>query len=136
MGTLDGNVALVTGAGGGLGRSHALALAREGAAVVVNDLGGTRDGTGAGSAMADQVVAEIVGLGGRAVADYGSVSDPQGAAGMVTRAVEAFGRLDILVANAGILRDKTFAKMNDAMWDAVIAVHLQGTYYTVREAYR
>ena len=135
MGMLDGKVAIVTGAGGGIGRAHALLLAREGAAVVVNDLGGSRDGTGASHNMADQVVDEIKAAGGRAVANYGSVTDKSDAQGMVDQAVEAFGQIDILIANAGILRDKSFKNMDDAMWDAVINVHLRGTYLTVKAAY-
>ncbi len=135
MGMLDGKVAIVTGAGGGIGRAHALLLAREGAAVVVNDLGGSRDGTGASHNMADQVVDEIKAAGGRAVANYGSVTDKADAQGMVDQAVEAFGQIDILIANAGILRDKSFKNMDDAMWDAAINVHLRGTYLTVKAAY-
>ena len=135
MGSLEGKVALVTGAGGGLGRTHALLLAAEGAAVVVNDLGGARDGTGAGTSMADGVVAEIAAAGGRAVADYGSVSDKADALAMVARAVESFGRLDICICNAGILRDKSFKNMTDDMWEAVHAVHLRGTYHTAKAAY-
>ena len=120
MGTLDGKVALVTGAGGGLGRAHALLLAAEGAAVVVNDLGGARDGTGAGTNMADGVVAEIQAAGGRAVADYGSVSERADAQAMVGAAVDNFGRLDICICNAGILRDKSFKNMTDDLWHAVL----------------
>ena len=135
MGMLDGKVALVTGAGGGLGRTHALLLAEEGAAVVVNDLGGARDGTGSGSAMADQVVAEIQDAGGQAVADYGSVSDPAAAKAMVRAAVDNFGKLDICICNAGILRDKSFKNMEDDMWDVVVDVHLRGTYLTTKAAY-
>lgn len=135
MPTLEGKVALVTGAGGGLGRSHALLLAREGAAVVVNDLGGARDGTGTGHGMADQVVEEIRTAGGKAVADYGSVSDEHDAAAMVQTAVENFGGLDICICNAGILRDKSFKNMTADMWDAVIDVHLRGTYVVSKAAY-
>jgi NAD(P)-dependent dehydrogenase (short-subunit alcohol dehydrogenase family)/acyl dehydratase/putative sterol carrier protein len=136
MGLLDGKVAVITGAGGGLGRCHALALAREGAKIVVNDLGGTRDGTGAGSAMADQVVEEIKGLGGEAVPNYDSVATLEGAANIMKTAVDAFGRIDILVNNAGILRDKTLLKMDESMWDSVIAVHLKGTYACTQSAVR
>ena len=128
MGSLDNKVAIVTGAGGGLGRAHALLLAREGAAVVVNDLGGARDGTGSGQSMADGVVDEIVAAGGRAVANYGSVTDDTSAQAMVTTAKDAFGRVDILINNAGILRDRSFKNMTDAEWDAVIDVHLRGAY--------
>ena len=103
MGMLDGKVALVTGAGGGLGRTHALLLASEGAAVVVNDLGGARDGSGSGTNMADTVVQEIKDAGGEAVADYGNVSVPEDARNMVKAGVDNFGKLDILIANAGIL---------------------------------
>jgi len=135
MGMLDGKVALVTGAGGGLGRAHARLLAREGAAVVVNDLGGARDGTGAGHGMADRVVEEIEAAGGKAVADYGSVSNREHALAMVQTAVEDFGGLDICINNAGILRDKSFKNMSDDLWDAVIDVHLRGTYLVTKAAY-
>ncbi len=135
MGTLDGKVAVVTGAGGGIGRAHAKLLASEGASVVVNDLGGARDGTGGSRSMADGVVEEIVAAGGKAVAHYGSVTEKQAAQDMVTTAVNEFGRLDILIANAGILRDKSFKKMDDDMWDVVLDVHLRGTYLTVKAAY-
>ena len=135
MGMLDGKVALVTGAGGGLGRTHALLLAAEGAAVVVNDLGGARDGTGAGTSMADGVVDEIRQAGGQAVADYGSVADKAQAQGMVQTAVDNFGRLDICICNAGILRDKSFKNMTDDMWEVVNDVHLRGTYYSAKAAY-
>ena len=135
MGMLDGKVALVTGAGGGLGRAHALLLAKEGAAVVVNDLGGSRDGSGAGHNMADQVVAEIKAAGGKAVADYGSVADPAAAKAMVQTAVKNFGKIDICINNAGILRDKSFKNMTDDMWDIIINVHLRGTYLVTKAAY-
>ena len=123
----DGKVAIVTGAGGGLGRQHALELARRGAKLVINDLGAALDGSGGSSAAADQVVAEIKAAGGEAIADGGSVSDDAGAANLVKRAVDSFGRLDILVANAGILRDKSFGKMALADFEAVLQVHLMGT---------
>ena len=135
MGILEGKVAIVTGAGGGLGRAHALALAREGAAILVNDLGGAVDGTGAGTTMADAVVGEIKDAGGRAVANHGSVTSADDAQGMVQQAVAEFGQLDILVNNAGILRDKTFKKTTEDLWDPVIAVHLKGTYNATRAAY-
>ena len=135
MGKLDGKAALVTGAGGGLGRAHALLLAQEGAAVVVNDLGGTRDGTGQGSAMADGVVEEIKAAGGQAVADYGSVSDEAGAKAMVQAAVAHFGKIDICINNAGILRDKSFKNMTNELWDVVIDVHLRGTYLVAKAAW-
>ena len=135
MGMLDGKVALVTGAGGGLGECHALLLAKEGASVVVNDLGGARDGTGTGTAMADQVVEKIKAAGGKAVADYGNVAKEEDAAAMVKTAVSSFGKLDFLIANAGILRDKSFKNMDNEMWDLVLSVHLRGTYLTVKAAY-
>jgi NAD(P)-dependent dehydrogenase (short-subunit alcohol dehydrogenase family) len=133
---LDGKVALVTGAGGGLGETHALLLAQEGASVVVNDLGGARDGSGEGTAMADQVVEKIKAAGGNAVSDYGNVTVEADAQAMVKTAVDNFGKLDFLIANAGILRDKSFKKMDNAMWDIVIDVHLRGTYLTVQAAYQ
>ena len=132
MGLLDGKVAVITGSGGGLGRAHALLFAREGAKVVVNDLGGARDGTGSGGAMADQVVAEITDAGGEAVANYESVSTVEGGQAILKSATDAFGKVDILVNNAGILRDKTLVKTEDADWDAVVEVHLRGTYCVTR----
>ncbi len=134
MGMLDGKVAAITGAGGGLGRAHALLMAREGAAVVVNDLGGARTGAGSGHSMADAVAAEIVRAGGRASANYDSVSTPEGARAIVEAAVKEFGALDIFVNNAGILRDRTFLKMSDEEWDSVVRVHLYGTYYCTKAA--
>ena len=136
MGMLDGKVALVTGAGGGLGETHALLLAKEGASVVVNDLGGARDGTGGSAAMADQVVDKIKAMGGNAVADYGNVAKEEDAAAMVKTAVDNFGKLDFLIANAGILRDKSFKNMDNDMWDVVVDVHLRGTYLCVKHAYQ
>ena len=135
MGLLDGKVAIVTGAGGGLGREHALLLAREGAAVVVNDLGGTRDGRGSGVAMADQVVEEIRAAGGEAVANPDSVTTIEGGQSILKTALDAFERVDILINNAGILRDKTLAKLEEADWDAVVAVHLKGTYCVTRPVF-
>ncbi len=136
MGKLDGKTALVTGAGGGLGRAHALLLAAEGAAVVVNDLGGARDGSGDGSsAMADEVVAEIRAAGGEAVADYGSVSDEAAAKSMVQACVDNFGKIDICINNAGILRDKSFKNMTDDLWDIVVDVHLRGSYLVAKAAW-
>jgi NAD(P)-dependent dehydrogenase (short-subunit alcohol dehydrogenase family)/acyl dehydratase/putative sterol carrier protein len=134
MGLLDGKVAIITGAGGGLGRTHALLLAKEGARIVVNDLGGTMDGSGSGSAMADQVVAEIVAMGGEAVANYASVADEAGAQSMVNDAINAWGRLDILVNNAGILRDKSLLKLEPPHFDLVLQVHARGTYLCTRAA--
>ena len=132
----DGRVAIVTGAGAGLGRVYALELAKRGAKVVVNDLGGARDGSGAGSASAaDKVVDEIRAAGGEAVASYDSVSAPDGAAAIVNKAIDAYGKLDILINNAGILRDKTLAKMEPDDWNAVMAVHLDGAYNVSRPAF-
>ena len=135
MGLLDGKVAIVTGAGGGLGRAHAMLLAQHWASVVVNDLGGARDGTGSSTSMADTVVDEIKGGGGKAAATYGSVTDDAAAAAMVNCAVDNFGRLDILINNAGILRDRSFKNMTDAEWDAVIDVHLRGSYLATKHAW-
>jgi NAD(P)-dependent dehydrogenase (short-subunit alcohol dehydrogenase family) len=136
MALLTGKVALVTGAGGGLGRCHALALAKEGAKVVVNDLGGARDGSGKGGhSMADKVVGEIESLGGQAVANYDDVASIAGGERMVKAALDAFGQLDICVNNAGILRDKTLAKLTEDLWDPVVDVHLKGTYCVTRPAY-
>ena len=135
MGNLDDKVAIVTGAGGGLGRAHALLLAQEGASVVVNDLGGSRDGTGSGQSMADTVVEEIIAAGGKAVANYGSVTDDDAAQSMVKTALDTYGRIDILVNNAGILRDRSFKNMTDAEWDAVIDVHLRGAYLATKHVW-
>jgi len=128
-------VVVVTGAGGGLGREYALTLAREGANVVVNDLGGSRDGTGGGSAMADKVVAEIRDAGGRAVANYDSVAEADGAANIIKTALDEFGAVHGVVSNAGILRDGTFHKMTSENWDAVLKVHLYGGYNVIRAAW-
>jgi 3-hydroxy-3-methylglutaryl CoA synthase/NAD(P)-dependent dehydrogenase (short-subunit alcohol dehydrogenase family)/putative sterol carrier protein len=133
----DGKVAVVTGAGAGLGRVYALELAKRGASVVVNDLGGARDGTGEGSAApADQVVEKIKALGGQAVASYDSVATPEGGEAIIQKALDAFGRVDILINNAGILRDRTLAKMEPAEWSAVRSVHLDGSYNVTRPAFR
>jgi len=135
MGSLDGLVAIVTGAGRGLGRAHALYLAQEGAAVVVNDPGVGGDGSGGSDATpAAQVVAEIEQAGGRAVANLDSCADWAAAEGMVAQAVETFGRLDILVNNAGILRDRMSFKMSEDEWDAVMTVHLKGHFAPSRFA--
>jgi NAD(P)-dependent dehydrogenase (short-subunit alcohol dehydrogenase family) len=128
MGLLDGKVAIVTGSGGGIGRAHAMLLASEGAKVLINDLGGTRDGAGNDASAANQVAEEIKKAGGQAAPNYASVATAEGAAAIVKAAVDAFGRVDVLVNNAGILRDKSFLKMDEAMFDSVIAVHLKGTY--------
>jgi NAD(P)-dependent dehydrogenase (short-subunit alcohol dehydrogenase family)/acyl dehydratase/putative sterol carrier protein len=131
----DDQVAVVTGAGAGLGRVYALELAKRGAKVVVNDLGGTRDGSGEGSSSAaDKVVEEIRAAGGEAVANYDSVATPEGGQAMVDAAINAFGRIDILINNAGILRDKTLVKMEPENWQAVMDVHLNGAYHVTRPA--
>lgn len=126
MGALEGRVAVITGAGRGIGREHALLFAREGAAVVVNDLGGSNSGEGSDAGPAQQVVDEIVAAGGRAVANTDNVADWQGAKGLVDQAISEFGRLDIVVNNAGILRDAFIAGMDESQWDSVLAVHLKG----------
>jgi NAD(P)-dependent dehydrogenase (short-subunit alcohol dehydrogenase family) len=128
MALLEGKVAIVTGAGNGIGRSHALLFASEGARVVVADVGGARDGSGEDPSPAASVVRDIEAAGGTAVACQASVATAEGAEKIVEAAVSAFGRVDVLVNNAGILRDKTFLKMDEAMWDAVVAVHLKGTF--------
>jgi NAD(P)-dependent dehydrogenase (short-subunit alcohol dehydrogenase family) len=128
MGLLDGKVAIVTGSGGGIGRAHAMLLASEGAKVLINDLGGTRDGAGNDQSAANQVAEEIKKAGGQAAPNYASVATAEGAAAIVKGAVDAFGKVDILVNNAGILRDKSFLKMDESMWDTVVAVHLKGTF--------
>jgi NAD(P)-dependent dehydrogenase (short-subunit alcohol dehydrogenase family) len=131
----EGKVAIITGAGGGLGREHALLLASRGAQIVVNDLGGAVDGTGASAGPAQQVVEEIEALGGAAVSDANSVASPEGADAMVKTALEAFGRVDIVINNAGILRDKSVQNMTQDLWDAVIAVHLTGAFNVTRAAW-
>src|SRR5713226_2922236 len=131
---LKGKVAIVTGAGRGLGRAEALALAAEGARVVVNDLGGNVDGTGRDSGPADQVVAEITAAGGEAVANYGSVTSMEDGQRVVQQALDTFGRLDILVNNAGIIRNRMIFNMSEEEWDTVIAVHLKGHFTVTRFA--
>ncbi len=128
-------VIVVTGAGGGLGREYALTLAKEGASVVVNDLGGSRDGTGAGHNMADEVVKEIRDNGGRAAPNYDSVAEQEGAENIIKTAIDEFGKVDGVVSNAGILRDGTFHKMEFSNWDAVLKVHLYGGYNVIRAAW-
>lgn len=131
---LKGKVAIVTGAGRGIGKGEALALASEGAKVVVNDLGGAGDGTGALSSVADEVVAEIKKMGGEAVANYESVITMQGGENIVKTAVDVFGRLDILVNNAGILRDRMVYNMTEEEWDVVMKVHLYGHFFVTKPA--
>ena len=130
-----GRVAIVTGAGAGLGRCHALEFAKRGAKVVVNDLGGTRDGVGSSDAAANKVVEEIQTLGGEAAPNYDNVATVQGGRGVVQTAIDAFGKVDILVNNAGILRDGAFHKMEEENWDAVVGVHLRGAYCVTRPAF-
>jgi len=134
MGALDGRVAIITGAGRGIGREHAILFAAEGAKVVVNDLGGAADGTGGDVSPAQQVVDEIHGMGGEAVANGDSVSSWEGAQRLVNAAIETFGDLDILVNNAGILRDRVVVNMTEDEWDAVIDVHLKGHFAPTRWA--
>jgi NAD(P)-dependent dehydrogenase (short-subunit alcohol dehydrogenase family) len=135
MGLLDGKVVIVTGAGGGIGREHALALSKEGAAIVVNDLGGARDGTGAGHTMAEKVVAEIKAAGGEAAPNFDDVSSMAGARGILATALASFDRVDAVVNNAGILRDKSFANMSEDLWDIVVKVHLRGTFCVSQVVY-
>src|SRR3990170_7739511 len=134
MGALDGKVAIITGAGRGIGRGMALLFAQEGARVVVNDPGVNVDGAGHDNGPADQVVEEIRQAGGISVANYDSVADPQGGERMITKCVETFGRLDILVNVAGILRDRMIFNMSEEEWDAVYAVHLKGHFNTIKPA--
>jgi NAD(P)-dependent dehydrogenase (short-subunit alcohol dehydrogenase family) len=131
----DGKVAIITGAGGGLGRSHALDLARRGALVVVNDLGGSVDGTGSGTTAAQAVVDEIAAAGGEAVANYDSVATPEGGRAIVQTALDTWGRIDIIVNNAGILRDASFKNMDAAKVDPVLDVHLRGAFNVTQPAW-
>ena len=131
----DRRVALITGAGGGLGRAYALLLAARGASVVVNDLGGSMHGEGAGTTAADRVVTEIQAAGGEAIANYDSVDTWEGGEKMIAAAVDEFGKVDIVVNNAGILRDKSFAKMDASLIDPVIDVHLRGAFYVTQPAW-
>ena len=133
---LDGRVAVITGAGGGLGRSHALELARRGAYVVVNDLGGALDGQGSSASAAQHVADEITALGGVAVANHDSVATPEGGEAIVQTAIDAFGRVDVLINNAGILRDKAFHKMDADLINQVIDVHLKGAFFVTQPAFR
>ena len=132
----DGRVAVITGAGGGLGKTYALEFARRGAKVVVNDLGGSSDGTGKGTNMADQVVDEIKAAGGEAAANYDSVSTPEGGASIIQTAVDNFGKVDIVVNNAGILRDRSFVKLSPEELGLVLDVHLKGAFYVSQPAFR
>jgi len=132
----DGRVAVITGAGGGLGKTYALMLASRGASVVVNDLGGASDGTGGGASMADETVKEIEEAGGKAVANYDSVATPEGGEAIVKTAVDNFGKVDIVINNAGILRDKSFTKLEPANLEAVIDVHLKGAFFVSQPAFR
>lgn len=134
MGALDGRVAIITGAGRGLGREHALLFAAEGAKVVVNDLGGANDGTGTDMTPAQQTVADIIAMGGEAIVNTDNVADWEGSQRLINSAIEAFGDLDILVNNAGILRDRVLVNMTEEEWDAVIAVHLKGHFAPTRWA--
>jgi NAD(P)-dependent dehydrogenase (short-subunit alcohol dehydrogenase family) len=128
-------VAIVTGAGGGLGRNYAIELSKRGAKVVVNDLGGSRDGMGSSSSAADRVVEEIKVLGGEAVPNYDNVAILEGGESIVRTDMDAFGKVDILINNAGIIQDSTFAKMEERKWDALLAVHLKGTFCVTKPAF-
>jgi NAD(P)-dependent dehydrogenase (short-subunit alcohol dehydrogenase family) len=134
MGALDGRVAIITGAGRGIGREHALLFASEGAKVVVNDLGGAVDGSGDDRTPAQQVVDEITAMGGEAIANTDNIADWDGGARLITTAVEAFGDLHVLVNNAGILRDRVLVNMSEEEWDSVIHVHLKGHFVPTRHA--
>ena len=136
MGALDGRVAIITGAGRGLGREHALLFAAEGASVVVNDLGGGPDGSGSDASPAQQVVAEIRAAGGQAVANTGDITSADGADQLIRQAIDEFGALHVLVNNAGILRDRMIVNMTDGEWDDVIKVHLRGHFMPTRAAAR
>jgi len=131
----DGKVAIITGAGGGLGRQHALLLAKRGALVVVNDLGGSIDGSGTDASAAQKVVDEIKAAGGEAVADHNSVATPEGGAAIVKTAVDAYGKVDIVINNAGILRDKSFHNMSPDLMNPVFDVHLKGAFHVTQPAY-
>ena len=132
----DGRVAVITGAGGGLGRTYALEIARRGGMIVANDLGGKADGSGASSSMADETVKQIVEAGGKAVANYDSVSTPEGGEAIIKAALDNFGRVDVVINNAGILRDKTFAKLAPEDLEIVLDVHLKGAFYVTQPAFR
>ena len=132
----DNRVAIVTGAGGGLGKTYALEFAKRGAKVVVNDLGGATDGSGGSASMADQVVKEITEAGGTAVANYDSVATPEGGEGIVKTALDNFGKVDVVVNNAGILRDKSFVKLSPEELEIVLDVHLKGAFFVSQPAFR
>ena len=132
----DGKVAIITGAGGGLGRSHALDLAKRGALIVVNDLGGSSDGVGHSETTAQKVVDEVKAAGGEAVANYDSVATPEGGASIVQTAVDTYGRVDIIINNAGILRDTSFKNMTPDQLNPVLDVHLRGAFYVTQPAWQ
>jgi NAD(P)-dependent dehydrogenase (short-subunit alcohol dehydrogenase family) len=132
----DDRVAVITGAGGGLGRTYAIEFGKRGGKVVVNDLGGAADGSGGGTSMADQVVKEITEAGGTAVANYDSVATPEGGESIIQTAIDNFGQVDIVVNNAGILRDKSFAKLSQAELEIVLDVHLKGAFFVSQPAFR
>src|SRR2546430_1795336 len=134
MALLTGKVAIITGSGNGIGREHALYMAKLGAKIVVNDVGGSRDGSGAAARPAEAVVEEIKKAGGEAIASYDNVATYEGANNLVWNALNGYGRVDILVNNAGILRDRTLLKMSEAEFDSVVAVHLKGTYLCTQAA--
>ena len=131
----DGKVAIITGAGGGLGRKHALLMASRGALIVINDLGGSVDGTGSDKGAAEHVVDEIRAAGGEAVADTNSVATPEGGAAIVQTAIDAYGKVDIVINNAGILRDKAFHNMTPDLVNSVLDVHLKGAFHVTQPAW-
>ena len=135
MGILDGKTAIVTGAGAGIGKEHAMLLAKEGAEVVVNDLGGARDGRGSSDSAANKVADLIKAAGGKAVPNHDSVATMEGGENIFKTAMDAFGKVDILINNAGILRDKSFANMTEEMWDSVVNVHLKGTFCVTKPVF-
>jgi len=132
----DGRVAVITGAGGGLGKTYATMIAARGGSVVVNDLGGASDGTGGGNSMADETVKEIGEAGGKAVANYDSVATPEGGEAIIQTAIDNFGKVDIVINNAGILRDKSFSKLEPENLEAVLDVHLKGAFFVSQPAFR
>ena len=134
--SFDGRVAIITGAGGGLGRSHALELARRGALIVVNDLGGSSDGTGSSETAAQKVVDEIKAAGGEAVANYDSVATPEGGQAIVQTAIDTYGKVEIIINNAGILRDTSFKNMTPEQLNPVLDVHLRGAFYVTQPAWQ